>query len=329
MKNPEVGGARPEPTGFHRALDSLREEDVAFSLRKPGPVGAELPAEGELDVWLEPGDVEAADAALARAGFHHFLAPGLGRHRFYLSFERDCWLKVDAKLGREWDESGLDRAGRPGAMRRVGSGLARRRFAAMRRLGPVVAVLGPDGAGRASVVTGLKRSIPVAVKGISFVPCRKPARPGRPSRPEPERPDGSQGAAGSRLNASPPGAIRETVSVVRNALCHWARLVPAYMAAWRGDIVLCDHPIDVLAFGPDRTRPAGAVERFIAGRLIPRPDAVIVLALGPEHERWRGRYAETFISVGATIITTAGPPDAALAPASEAVWAALRERRGW
>jgi thymidylate kinase len=327
MDNESVRAGRQ--SGFHRALDSLRQPGIVFSLRK-ATADAELPMEGELDIWLDPRSIPAADAALARAGFHYFSAPGQGRHRFYLSFEEGRWFKLDAKLRKE-DGSETDRAGLAGPRERLRARLGRRRLAGIRRRGPVVAVLGPDGAGKGSVVASLQRSIPVAVTAVylGF---------GRSRSPEPREP-----STPGEVTPSRPGAILETAFILRKAIRCWKRLLPAYLAAWRGHIVLCDrHPIEVLAVRPDRTKPARAIERFIASRLVPRPDATILLdAPGEilfrrkgEHpvevlERWRRSYAEVFVPLGATVVATTGPPRAAVAQASEVVWRALRRRRGW
>ena len=72
--------------------------------------------------------------------------------------------------------------------------------------------------------------------------------------------------------------LRECAFVIYRALRFWAILVRGYLAAWSGHIVLCDrHPIEGLAIRP-RTHPGAAgLERFLFGRLMPRPDAVIVL----------------------------------------------------
>jgi thymidylate kinase len=318
----DEGGPSGRQSGFRMAFDSLQRAGVEYSPRK-ALAQAELPMEGELDIWLHPGNVPAADSALARVGFQHFAAPGHGMHRFYLSFHEGRWSKLDAKL-KQLDGRRPDRLALSGQLERIRAALARRRFAGLRRLGPVVAVLGPDGAGKGSVIAGLQRAIPVAVTTFYLGLARTSSRPGQSTR-------------------SQPGALRDSVFVIRKTIRYWRRLVPAYLAAWRGHIVLCDrHPIEVLAVRPDRTKPAQAIERFLAGRLMPRPDAMILLdAPGDilfrrkgEHstevlERWRKSYGEVFVPLGATIVPTTGPPEAAVAQASEVVWRALERRRAW
>jgi hypothetical protein len=346
MRNSQTGtgdGVRPPRTGFRRARDALEEAGVAFRARKAAAAGSELPTQGELDIWLHPRAVPAADAALAAVGFHPFHAPGQGSHRFYLAFEEGMWLKLDAKLAEEQERSPPDPSGLLARTRRIGAALARRRLAAWRRLGPVVAVLGPDGAGKGTLVAGLQRSIPVAVKGFYLGLGRTPSGQNPRPRVAPDNSPAPEASSKRETSSTRARPVRESAYVVRKAVRDWSRLVPAYLAAWRGEIVLCDrHPIEVLAVNPRRARPAGAIERFVAARLTPRPDALIVLdAPGAtlyrrkhEHsvellERWRQSYRAVFVPLGATVISTTDSPGAALTRASEVVWAALCARRGW
>jgi thymidylate kinase len=295
--------------------------------------GEEPTVEGELDIWLDPLAISAADEALANASFHHFHAPGQRHHRFYLACQEGRWFKIDAKL-HEGGRPGPDRADLPRPLERVRVGLARRGFAGLHRLGPVVAVFGPDGAGKTSVIGGLRRIVPVAVTALYL--GRRRARPPSVTRPKGPKEE-------SRAPRSRAGRIRETAFVLRNAIRSWTKLMPGYLAAWRGHIVLCDrHPIEVLAVKPRRTQPARAVERFIAGHLTPRPDVMIVLD-APEEillrrksdhsrqqlEQWRRSYAEVMVPLGASIVSTTGPPESTITQVSSIVWDALRQRRSW
>jgi thymidylate kinase len=303
-------------TSFRSALDALEHESIPFHLRKLDG-SHELPSGGELDLWLAPSDLRRADAALRSAGFHHLEAPGHPGHRFYVAFDGRRWLKLDAKM-----------PGRAGRLDRLGAAWNRRRPAALRRLGPVVAVLGPDGAGKGSLVSALRARIPFAVTPVYL---------GYAGRRPPRRRAGLSGSE------RPVPAWREVAGVFRGAIRAWRILLRAYAAAWRGHVVLCDrHPIEVLAVRPRRSRAAALVERLLVQHLTPRPDAIVLLdAPGRvlfrrkgEHsvevlERWRRGYAEEFEPRGAVTISTMGRKEASLHRASEVVWAALRKRRRW
>jgi thymidylate kinase len=301
-------------TDFTVALRELDERGVAYRLRKET---GELPADGELDVWLEARDARRADRALGDAGFRHLRAAGYLGHRFYVAFDRGRWLKLDAKFPSP----------PPSRLRRAGASVRRRLPASVRRLGPVIAVLGPDGAGKGSLISGLRSRMPFAVTPVYLGMAKR--RSGR--------------AGSSRQVPRNVSAWRELAGLSRGLLRSWRILARAYAAAWRGHVVLCDrHPIEALAVRPPRTRVGAAAERFLVERLIPKPDAMVILdAPGeilfrrkPEHpvevlERWRTSYAEVFRPRGAVTISTVGPKRAALDRASEVVWEALRRRRRW
>jgi ribose 1,5-bisphosphokinase PhnN len=301
-------------TDFRSALLALEEAGVDVRLRK---AEGGLPAEGELDVWIDAGDARRADRALRGAGFKHLGTAGHLGHTFYVAFDRGRWLKLDAKAPSTHR--------RP--LSRVASSLQRRMPVSLRRLGPVIAVLGPDGAGKGSLISGLRARIPFAVTPVYLGMDKRRSR---------------RAGSGVESPRNVP-AWREVAGLGRGLLRSWRLLAGAYAAAWRGDIVLCDrHPIEVLAVRPRRTPLAAAAERLLVQRLIPRPDAVVVLdAPGDvlfrrkrEHpvevlERWRRAYAEVFGPMGAVIIPTAGPMQATLGRASQAVWEALGRRRRW
>lgn len=321
--------------GFRAALASLDRAGVPYRLRKIEDPTQELPAEGELDIWLEPRWLEGADAALRGAGFRHMKAPGHPGHRFYAAFQQGNWLKLDTKSPLPAQRSAPRRKlGLRGEnpvllapLARARRALGGRRPVSPRRLGPVVAVLGPDGAGKGTLISSLQARIPVAVTPIYMGIAKTRRRKNRVARPP----------------AEPIPGWREVAGVLKGAVGTWWTLFRAYSAAWRGHIVLCDrHPIEVLAVRPRRTRVGAATERLLVASLMPKPDAIVVLdAPGEvlyrrkqEHsierlEEWRHRYAEAFGPMGAVTISTTGPRRLAVDRASEVVWKALGKRRGW
>jgi thymidylate kinase len=296
-------GVEPAHAGVRAALAALERAGVTVRERKP----SDHPA--EVDVWLDERDAATADEVLERLGFHLLDAPGHPAHRFYVSFREGRWLKLDAKTRPDGRAPFLDRV----------------RPASATRVGPVVAVLGPDGAGKGSVIAALRAEIPVGTTAVYL--GRRPRRGASSGTPVPSR---------------RAGAVRESVFVLRNYLRSLRALAPGYAAAWRGHVVLCDrHPLEVLAVLPDRTPLAARLERFLARRLTPWPDAVVVLdAPAPtlferkgEHsvevlERWRRGYLEAF-GDHARVVSTLGPLEETVAAVSAVIWEALAARRRW
>lgn len=307
---PEDGAA-----SLRAALATLDEARVPYAFRKDSASDLDPAPRRELDVLLARQDVPRADAALAQAGFRPLATPGHGGHRFYLAFSAGRWLKLDARLE---DASPI-----PRGLRR----LARRRPAGLRRLGPVVAVVGPDGAGKGTVIRRLAGEIPAEVKTL-YLGWRKP-RPDAAPRP----PRASSSA----------GPLLESAFVLKGWLRAAAILLGGYAAAWRGAIVLCDrHPLDALAVRPRGSTIARALERALLSHLTPWPDAIVLLDAPTDvlverkhgHAReviagWREGYAQLYGTRGGVLVSTDGPRDATAATASAVVWDALRRRRRW
>lgn len=295
---------------------------VGARLRKPLPETDTGPL--EIDLWLPRSAAPAADELLLWAGFHRLVAPGNVPHRFYLACNDGIWTKIDAKL----DPPGR-RPWRPVQT------LRRRAPSARRRLGPVIAFVGPDGAGKSTLVSRVAATIPVATE-VSYLGAHRNRR---------SSPNGASGETPSR------GAVHrrwlknklEPVFVSRTLLRHIRTLVGVYAGAWRGRIILCDrHPVEALAIDPRTTRTARTLERVVVGRLLPFPDRVVVLdapaavmfARKGEHDEarldhWRSGYRTELVPRGATVVSTAGDLDVAQAACSDLVWEALGERRGW
>jgi thymidylate kinase len=146
-----------------------------------------------------------------------------------------------------------------------------------------------------------------------------------------------------RVTALLPEAVGDAQYRARRAIRKAARTWAVYRFAWRGDIVLCDrHPLEVLATDADRRTLGGAVERWVTRRLVPWPDAVVLLdapgdvlfARKGEHspaelEAQRRAFRSVFGARDATVVATTGGLERTVAEASRVLWRALRERRGW
>jgi thymidylate kinase len=297
-------------------LLDLRAAGVEASARKEPPPEWSSRG-GELDLAVARSDWDKARRVLHSQGWRYLHAPGRPGHRFMLRAADGRWFKIDSKLSPE---------------RSVGvafRGLARVRTkfpVSLRRVGPVVAVLGPDGAGKGSVIAALNERVPVAITVVYFGSRQRARSATEVVEPQPA-----------------PPAWRESAWLIVRLIRTWRRLASVYAKAWRGTIVLCDrHPLEVLAVRPERRPFNKKLERFLLSRLVPRPDAIVVLdAPGEvlfdrkgEHsaeilERWRANYLEEFVPRGARIVSSEGDMQETVASVSQHVWEALCERRRW
>lgn len=337
------------------ALAALDEAGVVHCVRNDGQRLDRLRPCDDLDVLLARRDLAAASAALEAVGYHRLPAPGHPGHRFHVGVDAaGAWRKVDLvsalRYGRQrlavepllsrrrrvdglWlvseEDERAHRARREAGLREpvtVLRSLARRRPAALRRRGPVVAVLGPDGAGKGSTLDGVTALLPVGVTRVYLGDRRSSGRP-----------------AGAPSGTSPrPNPVREAAFLLRKAVPLHARLLAAHAAAWRGHVVLCDrHPSEVLAVRPDRTPTGARLERLLLARLVPPPDRVVVLdapgavlhARKGEHdpetlERWRQGYLRAFVPPG-VVVDTSGPLQDSVQALLEVLWQELAARNGW
>jgi thymidylate kinase len=346
-------------------LDVLAQLDragVPYALRN-GDLTLDDPA-ADLDVLVRPRTLRALDRTMVTAGWARLRAPGHRGHRFYLREAADrTWVKLDVvtllRYGNDRSPTGelVDRrrrvdgvwlaseqdahqhaehraAGRREVPTRA-ERLARALPVSVRRRGCVVAVLGPDGAGKGTVTAALADSLPVGVTQV-YLGDRRAQTPAA----------ANAGTVPDRPAAVPGGAVRTAreIAFLLRKLAGWTpSLLRAEVAAWRGHVVLADrHPLDAVAVRPRRTPVAGAVERFLATRVVPKPDAVVVLdAPGevlyrrkgehtPERlEQWRQGYRDRLVPRGATLLDATGSIEDTVAQARHVLWQALARRRGW
>ncbi len=348
---------------LRRALEALDDAGVPHCLRN-GPGDLLTEAGSDVDVLVVPTDRRRAGRTLSACGWRRLRAPGHWGHEFWLMPVRgDHWLKLDLvwrlryasehestapwvagrrKVGGIWLASDADvarhrdhraahRRERPGPLERA----LRRVPPRVPRGGPVLAVLGPDGAGKGLVTSELTRQLPIAVtNGYLGVGQRSAAGSGGSSR----RPSPTT----SEPTRQKPFRVREIAFLLRKWARTWPTLLRTYRAAWRGHVVLLDrHPLDAMAVRPTRTRWGARLEQLLATRLTPRPDAVIVLdapgdvlfARKGEHspellEQWRRGYL-SLDQPHTSVIDATESPEAVVAAAHDVVWAALSRRRGW
>jgi thymidylate kinase len=295
-------------------LAALRDAGVAFEPRKE-TANDPWSSRGELDIAVRRRDLPQIERVLRDAGLYRLRANGHPGHRFFIGQRGGVWVKVDAKFPAS-------------RTARLLAPLTRPLPVGIRRRGPVIAVLGPDGAGKGTVIARLLERIPVGVTAIYL---------------------GSGASGGLTPPTAPtvprvgPGPLREIAGVLRKTLRVWPKLVRGSLEARRGHVVLFDrHPLEALAIKPERSAPAAALERLLAAHLTPWPDAIIVLDAHAdllyrrtrEHppevlEAWRRAYAETFVPFGAVVVSTNGPRGPAVDTASNIVWGALRRRARW
>lgn len=221
------------------------------------------------------------------------------------------WHALD-QVAADWTRA-IGRAERPPMVRRLARA-ANRRLDALRHLrqrrGLTVAVLGPDGAGKSTLVDGLARTLPLQTRtrymGLTGGALRHARR--------------------LRL----PGLV-----FAASALIIWSRYARAWMDMRRGRVVLFDRYVyDAAAppaYEPGRFERLG---RQLSGHLCPAPDLVLLLdapgrtmylrkgEYDPERlEHWRQCFLSlTRRGAGVQVIDASRPTEVVRADATGRIW---------
>jgi thymidylate kinase len=185
------------------------------------------------------------------------------------------------------------------------------------RRGISVAVVGPDGAGKTTLVTGLSGSLPLPTR-IQYM-----------------------GLTGGRMRNAAALRVPGLVLCARVAIL-WLRYLRASLDRARGRIVLFErYTVDGAVPSGVRLSLAGRMSRRILARTCPLPDLVILLdASGAtmharsgeyepaELERWRAAYGRLAKSVAALeVIDAEQPAEDVLREAEASIWRRYGEIR--
>jgi thymidylate kinase len=187
---------------------------------------------------------------------------------------------------------------------------------AWRRRGVSVAVVGPDGAGKTTLVNGLRAALPFPVRVLYM------------------------GLTGGRLPRADALRVPGVVLAARLTLL-WGRYGVGVYHRARGRIVLYDrYALDGMVASGAKLGPLGRISRRVQAAAVPQPDLLLVLdasgdvmharkgEYGPlQLEEWRNAYRRLRGRVRTLeVLDAEQPPDAVRSDAQARIWQCYADR---
>jgi len=225
---------------------------------------------------------------------------------------------VELATAADWDGLRELSVHRPGPRQSRTRRVARRLRDLRSRRGISIAVIGPDGAGKSTLVGALARDLPLPVL-VRYM-----------------------GLTGGLMPRAEALRVPGLVFAARTGIL-WSRWLRALAHSARGGIVVFErHTLDAYVPSGAALGPAGRLSRRLQGRVVPRPDLVLLLDApgrtlherSGEYdaevlERWRAAYAALERRVPNVVTLDAErPPDAVRREAEKHVWRRYGELRG-
>jgi len=225
---------------------------------------------------------------------------------------------VELAAAADWDGLRALSVHRPGPRRSRARRVARRLRSLRSRRGITVAVIGPDGAGKSTLVEALARDLPLPVL-VRYM-----------------------GLTGGLMPRAEALRVPGLVFAARTGIL-WSRWLRALGHSARGGIVVFErHTLDGYVPSGAALGPGGRLSRRLQRRVVPLPDLVLLLDApgrtlherSGEYdaevlERWRAAYAALARRVPHLVTLDAErPPDAVRRDAEKHVWRRYGELRG-
>lgn len=225
---------------------------------------------------------------------------------------------VELAAAADWDGLTALAVHRPVPRRRRARRVARRLRSLRTRRGISVAVVGPDGAGKSTLVEALARDLPLPVL-VRYM-----------------------GLTGGLMPRAEALRVPGLVFAARTGIL-WSRWLRALGHSARGGIVVYErHTLDAYVPSGAALGPAGRLSRRLQRRVVPLPDLVLLLDASGRTlhersgeydadvlERWREAYAALERRVPHLVkLDAERPPDAVRRDAEKHVWRRYGELRG-